>query len=65
MEEGEQDGTTFHLLLDPGSEGADTKDEGPHEEEESSTPSGHCSASQDGHRTACGDEPNHRPEADP
>lgn len=64
VEEGERDGTTFHLLLEPGSEGTDTKDKRP-QEEESSAPSDHCSASQDGHQPACGEEPNHKPEADP
>ena len=67
MMEGGGDGTTFHLLLEPGSEGTDTKDKKKYEEQEekSSSPSGHCSASQDGSQPACGSEPNHKPEADP
>lgn len=68
VEEGERDGTTFHLLLEPGFEGTDTKDKRPHGEEQeevSSAPSAFCSASQDGHQSACGEEPDLKPEADP
>lgn len=68
VEEGERDGTTFHLLLEPGIEGTDTRDKRPHGEEQkevSSAPSAFCSASQDGHQSACGEEPDPKPEADP
>ncbi|XP_062411063.1 ER degradation-enhancing alpha-mannosidase-like protein 3 isoform X1 [Sardina pilchardus] len=65
MEEGERDGTTFHLLLDPGSEGTDAKVPQTHAEESSGASPGHCSASQHARQPACGQEPDHKPDADP
>ncbi|KAL2099529.1 hypothetical protein ACEWY4_003923 [Coilia grayii] len=69
VEEAVWDGTTFHLLLERGNKGTDTKDKRKPEEQEEeaqrSAVSEHCSASQAGSQPACRPEPNLEPKADP